>query len=111
MKIANWVVAILFVLAAVVQYNDVDAAIWVVIYLAAGVFAGMAAMGRFPHKVASFFAVGCFFFFIYLCIREVNTGRLAWHDGMFEVLGILLVAIWTNLNVLMKSARARASEE
>jgi len=111
MKIANWVVAVLFVLAAVVQFNDVDAAIWIVIYLAAGIFAGLAAMDRFPQKVASFFAVGCFFFFLYLCIREINTGRIAWHDGMFEVLGILLVAVWMNLNVLFKSAKLKSAEK
>lgn len=110
MKIANWIVAVLFVLAAVVQYNDVDAALWVVIYLAAGVFCGMAAMDKFPERVASFFAVGCFFFFLYLCVREIKTGRIAWHDGMFEVLGILLIAIWINLNVLLKTGRLKGRE-
>lgn len=110
MKIANWIVAVLFVLAAVVQYNDTDAAIWIVIYLAAGVFSALAAMDKFPEKVASFFAVGCFFFFLYLCVREFKTGTLAWHDGMFEVFGVLLIAIWLNLNVLLKTGSLKGRE-
>ncbi|WP_176956164.1 transmembrane 220 family protein [Catalinimonas alkaloidigena] len=46
MKIANWILAVLFALFAVVQYNDPDALLWVLLYgLVAAVAVG-AALGR-----------------------------------------------------------------
>ncbi|MBK8191769.1 MAG: transmembrane 220 family protein [Lewinellaceae bacterium] len=46
MKIVNWVMALVFVLFAAVQYNDPDPIQWIVLYGGVAVHFAMAAMGR-----------------------------------------------------------------
>ena len=51
MKILNIILCILFVLFAVVQYNDPDPYIWVPIYLFVAGVCGYAAYGKFNSRV------------------------------------------------------------
>ncbi len=99
MKISNWIFTLLFLAGAAVQYNDPYALPWIAIYLVAAVFAALAARDKLPVKLASYFTVVCFLFFGYLVFREIRTGVLTWNGGMFEVIGVLILAVWTNLNV------------
>lgn len=46
MKVVLWIVALLFVLFAAVQYNDPDPVQWMLLYGGVAVFYGMAALGR-----------------------------------------------------------------
>lgn len=46
MKIVYWILALLFALFALVQYNDPDPVQWILIYTGPAVFYGMAAVGR-----------------------------------------------------------------
>ena len=52
MRYVNGFFCVLFVLFAVVQYNDPDAFLWIVIYGITAVWAGLAAFrpGRFAHS-------------------------------------------------------------
>lgn len=56
---------LLFILFAVVQYNDPDPLVWMSIYGGAAILSGMAAMGRFPMPLLITAAVICFIGFIY----------------------------------------------
>lgn len=56
---------LLFILFAVVQYNDPDPLLWMGIYGGAAILSGMAAMGRFPMPLLMAGAVLCFIGFIY----------------------------------------------
>ncbi|MCC6462655.1 MAG: transmembrane 220 family protein [Saprospiraceae bacterium] len=46
MKITYWVLSLVFVLFAAVQYNDPDPVQWILLYSGPAVFYGMAALGR-----------------------------------------------------------------
>lgn len=58
---------LLFILSALVQLNDADAWIWVMIYLAAAILSGFAAMHRFPLAILAVVTilslVGAIYFF------------------------------------------------
>lgn len=50
MKILNIILAVLFVVFAVVQFNDPDPFFWVAIYLLVATICGLAAVGRY-HRI------------------------------------------------------------
>ncbi len=51
MKITNGVLAILFIIFALLQLNDPDPWLWVAIYGAVGILCGATALGRYPPKI------------------------------------------------------------
>lgn len=59
MKIANIILAILFTIFAVVQYNDPDPLLWISLYLLVAAIAGLAAVNIFPKWVIRGALIGC----------------------------------------------------
>jgi len=94
LKRSRWVGAVLFLYAAIVQYNDPDALPWMAIYLAGAIVSGLSARRPVPS-------------FVYLLVGGI---ALAWslslwpdviREGEFtateierESFGLLLVTIW-----------------
>ena len=52
MKIAYWIIALLFLSFALVQYNDPDPLRWMLLYGAVAVLYGLAALGRTHRRLA-----------------------------------------------------------
>ena len=57
MKVFNLILAALFTVFAIVQYNDPDPWLWIVIYLFMAVISGMAAFGQY-QKMVIWFGLG-----------------------------------------------------
>ena len=51
MKVFNLILAALFTVFAIVQYNDPDPWLWIAIYLFMAVISGMAAFGKYQKMV------------------------------------------------------------
>ena len=51
MKITNGVLAVLFIIFALLQLNDPDPWLWVAIYGAIGILCGATALGRYAPKI------------------------------------------------------------
>jgi hypothetical protein len=104
MRWASGVMALLFGLAVVVQYNDPDPALWMCLYGAAALLSGAVALGRRPLRSAIVVFAGLAGGAIYLlpALRWVrresftvaSAGSLADEEAR-ETLGLILVTVWT----------------
>ncbi len=65
MKVLNLILAGLFTVFAIVQYNDPDPWLWIAIYLFMAVISGMAAFGNYQKTVIAF---GLGFCLVYLVL-------------------------------------------
>ena len=106
MRISAGLMSALFLFAAVVQYNDPDAFIWIAGYLVASGLSAAAAMGRrllVPNAVAvAIFGI----WFLSLAPTLVGAEFEAFqsfqmkekvHEEPREAVGLLLCAIWSAL--------------
>ncbi len=59
MRITNIILTILFIVFAIVQYNDPDPWLWIGIYLFMTIMSGLAASNRFPSWVLRGGMLGC----------------------------------------------------
>ena len=59
MKITNIILSILFVLFAIVQYNDPDPWLWIALYLFMALISGLAAANMYPSWVIRGGMLGC----------------------------------------------------
>lgn len=59
MRYLNLVVAATFAWSAIIQYNDPDPWLWIAVYAAAAVMAGLAAFGRYPVPALVALGVAC----------------------------------------------------
>lgn len=75
-RVFNIVFAILFIIAAALQYNDPDPYIWMVIYLFAALMCVMAIRGRFypASYTAAFIILGAYAVYLFFD----KTGVLNW---------------------------------
>ena len=102
----NWMMAVLFVFAAVVQVNDPDPLPWICVYLAAaGVCARAASRGVSPLLATTFVGVAAL---VWGLMTAAAVPSLATYSSMFdawemrsvsveqarEASGLLLVAAW-----------------
>lgn len=82
LRIFNYVFAFLFVVSAVLQYNDPDPWLWIPIYMFAAVLCWLAARGKFYPKL---YASGMLVFGIYaIYLMFTDDGVLDWlneHDA------------------------------
>jgi hypothetical protein len=67
MKVTNFILAIMFLLFAVVQFNDPDPILWISIYVVMAAICVMAALNRYIKPVmwfllGAFFAYACFLY-------------------------------------------------
>ena len=77
MKIINSLLAILFLIFAVVQYNDPDPWLWIALYTYISIISGMAVMGQYNKSMIGaglLVCVGGFFFLLPDFINWLNTG-------------------------------------
>ena len=83
MKILNIILTILFVLFAVVQFNDPDPYLWILIYGATAAISGFAIVGKY-HKIIILSVIG-------ICIIWMATlipGVIDWVEkGMPSITG------------------------
>jgi hypothetical protein len=78
-KFLGWLFAVLFLLGAVVQFNDPDALVWIFIYLTAASVSVLCALGKLSAKVPLGFGVVAFIGFLYLYPSDFQGFGLA--DG------------------------------
>ena len=83
-------------MSAALQYNDPDALVWSLAYLAAAVICILAFLNRMPPILplaTSFFYLG---FGIYLATKVI--GQHHWFDELGrEMFGLLIVGLWLHL--------------
>ena len=65
MKLLNLILAALFIIFAIVQYNDPDPWLWIAIYLFMATITGMAAFGKYQKMVI---VLGLVFCLVYLVL-------------------------------------------
>ena len=59
MRYLNLLVAAVFAWSAIIQFNDPDPWLWIAVYAAAAVIAGMAAFGRYSVPAVAALSVVC----------------------------------------------------
>jgi len=72
MKIINLILAIIFILFAVVQYNDPDPWMWIGLYTFIAIVSGMAFFGKYHRGLLSFGMGFCFVYLIMLLPDFIN---------------------------------------
>jgi hypothetical protein len=121
LRIVSGVMALVFLLCVVVQYNDPDGMVWMAIYGAAGVLSALAALrpGRPDWRVAA--AVGGIAAAWGLALFAGVGGRVSWPEifGDYEMktaaieearesIGLAIVALWCGLLAWMRRPRRAA---
>ncbi|MGH9366848.1 MAG: transmembrane 220 family protein [Thermoanaerobaculia bacterium] len=96
-RFANWALLLLFFLAVAVQYNDPDPIRWMAIYGLAAAACLLALLGRLPRIPTALLALAALAWAATLAVRVIGRQHL-WHteEGR-EVMGLLLVFVWTAL--------------
>jgi hypothetical protein len=117
-RILDWIFGALFLLGAIVQYNDPDPLRWMLIYLAAATSCVLAALGRVHWSFPAAVALGALLWAVTLApqvLGSVEASELigAWEmkDARIEVgremYGLLIIAAWMSLIVVVE-LRGRA---
>lgn len=122
--VINGIMLVLFVLAAVVQYNDPDPILWMGVYGASAICCALYMAGRLPALLSALLSGVCLLGALYLLLRILGpgsffdeTGRemLGLMEETREMLGLLITATWTGILAwqVRRSAHAPAplSEE
>lgn len=120
LQIANGLVLILFVWAAVVQYNDPDGLLWVAIYGGAALCCVLYAAGRLPTSWALVVSVISTLWGLYLLLRIFGFGAffdttgnemMGLMEESREMLGLFIIAAWCGFLAwrTRRSANAPAS--
>lgn len=101
----NGFMLVLFVLAAVVQYNDPDPLLWIAIYGAGTLCCVLFLMGRLPITLSLPVSALCFAGALYLLARilfgpgvffdEAGREMMGIMEPARELLGFLITALWT----------------
>src|SRR5687768_6436288 len=114
MRILNLVFLALFVLSAVVQYNDPDPIRWVAMYGAAAAACVVAMYRAVPRWLPGLVAAAAFVWIALLTPRvlgQVSFGEMFREAGMAtmaieegrEAIGLLLVVLWMTLLLVYPS--------
>ncbi len=122
MKIFNLVFCILFIVCAVLQYNDPDPFLWIPIYLYGALLCFFAFRGEF-FGAATLVGIGCYLFYaIFLFftpdgvkdwITEHNAENIAasmkatkpWIEDAREFFGLLILTVVLLINYLYARKR------
>jgi hypothetical protein len=106
MRYLNGFFFVLFVLFTEVQYNDPDAAVWMVIYGSAAVWAGLATfrLGQFAHNQALLAVFGlCLLAFVGGTIYEWPPSIADWWENELVREGLGMIIATTALIVVAYS--------
>lgn len=96
-RFANWTFLLLFILAVAVQYNDPDPIGWMAIYGLAAAACALAFRDRLPRIPAALLSLAAFAWAATLAVRVVGKQNLWYAEEGREMMGLLLVGIWTAL--------------
>jgi len=110
LKIANIIAVLLFLYAAVVQYNDPDPFLWIAIYV--GV-AGLSAAGIFERYwpvPSAVLATLCLAGSAYLAFRVLGKQSLIDSEEGREMLGLLIVGIWSGILFVTGRGKGKSSQ-
>jgi hypothetical protein len=86
MKIANWILVVIFVFFAALQYNDPDALLWIVAYGMIAVFAGLNALGKYYPLPIGVWAMACLGGAVYLSPGVYDWFANHTYDEIFETM-------------------------
>lgn len=116
MRSASIVFALVFLIAAIVQWNDPDPLVWILAYLVAAGLSLGAALGRVSVLLAALAAAVFLVSFLTLAPSLFGAESAAFtsfqmqspsHEEPREAIGLLLAAVWCG--VLAGWARRRSS--
>lgn len=105
-RIAALLLSLLFALAAALQFDDPDAALWIAVYGSGALCCGLFAAGRLPVWLGTLVSGACAAGALYLLARDVlpigfldPSGRemVGVREPGREMLGLILVALATGL--------------
>ncbi len=97
-KVTGFIFAVLFLISAVLQYNDPDAFVWIVIWGVAALVSFAFALNRVSFVVTLIMGVLCFAGFFYLYPPkfegfEIGAGDIVNIELGREAFGLLIIAI------------------
>ena len=89
---------VLFILGAIVQYNDPDSLVWIIIYVLAGIISLLFAIGKLKMIIPLILGVACFVGFVYLYPSDfqgfyLNDGDIETVELGREAFGLLIISI------------------
>ena len=108
MKILNWILCFLFLLSAVLQYNDPDPLLWMIMWGAAGIACLLYGIGKLPMWLpVAIGAVGLVWGLALLPGIIRTAGDIRWNEvfmqaGMSNITvervremgGLIIISIW-----------------
>lgn len=97
-KVLGYLFAVLFILGAVLQYNDPDALMWVAIYSIAAIVSLAFALGKIGYKITVLLGLICLVGFLYLYPSDfqgfdLNDGDIKTVELGREAFGLLIIAV------------------
>lgn len=97
-KTFGFLFAALFVLGAIVQYNDPDSLIWIIIYVIAAVISLLFSLNKLKAVVPLLVGTACFVGFMYLYPTDfqgfgLNDGDIKIVEEGREAFGLLIIAL------------------
>lgn len=89
---------VLFMLGAIVQYNDPDSLVWIIIYALAGIISLLFAIGKLKMIFPLILGIACFVGFMYLYPSDfqgfdLNDGDIKTVELGREAFGLLIISI------------------
>lgn len=126
MKIFNLIFCLLFIIAAVLQYNDPDPYLWIPIYLYAAILCGLAAGQKYYPKLYLAGIVAFSAYAVYLLftdegmldwISEHDAGNIAqsmkatkpWIENTREFFGLAIIITVLTVNYIDAKRKMRAT--
>jgi len=101
---------VVFLACVAFQYNDPDPLIWMAIYGLAAAFCFLAVRGRQPRLPAAVIAAVAITWASTLAIRVIGKQPLFDSEEGREMLGLILVGVWTGLLAAVGPPRQKAGE-
>lgn len=94
MKYLNAVMVLLFVVAAALQYDNVDPLIWIAIYGLSAVLCVLFAIGKFPTVAASVFAAACLVGSLVMFWDLLTADPIFGGEVFRKAAGLFIVFLW-----------------
>jgi hypothetical protein len=96
-RLANGILFVVFLACVAFQYNDPDPLRWMAIYGLAAACCALALRGRPPRLPAAVIAVAAIAWASTLAVRVIGKQSLLDSEEGREMLGLVLVGVWTGL--------------
>jgi peptidoglycan/LPS O-acetylase OafA/YrhL len=109
-RLANGILFVLFLASVAFQYNDPDPLIWMAIYGMAAALCVLAIRGRSPRLLAAATAAVALAWAATLAIRVIGKQSLLDSEEGREMLGLVIVGVWTGLLAAVGSPRQKTGE-